>query len=200
LNGPPDGSNSTRLMRRFLDTLYRGSGALAALCLVAICGMVLLQVGANLIDKIAALVTGEPIGLVIPSYADFTGFFLAAASFFALAHALRAGSHIRVTLLLHHLSAPHRRLVELWCVAVSAGLTAYFTVYMALLVQESVVYGDVSPGMVPVPLWLPQSAMALGLLVLTIALLDEFVTLLGGGVASYEGTEDALLHEPGGED
>ena len=182
-------------MRRALDLLYRVSGALAALFLVAICAIVLGQVGANLIDKIASLVTSRAIGLVIPSYAEFAGFFLASASFFALAYTLRAGGHIRVSLVIQHLGKKPRRGIELWCIAVAAALTTYFTVFMFLLVLESLEFGDVSPGMVPVPLWLPQSMMNLGLLVLTIALIDEFVCVLTGRAPSYEGTEDALLRE-----
>ena len=86
------------VLRRALDALYRLSGALAALFLVAICAIVLLQVGANCIDKIAEWTTGAPIGLVVPSYAEFAGFFLAASSFLALAWTLRHGGHIRVSL------------------------------------------------------------------------------------------------------
>ncbi len=50
---------------------------------------------------------------------------------------------------------------------------------------ESLEYGDVSPGMVPVALWIPQSAMALGLVILTISLLDSFVEALRGQVPAY---------------
>lgn len=180
-------------MRRALDWLYRGSGALAACFLVGICGIVLLQVGANVIDRIAALTTGEAIGLVIPSYAEFAGFFLAAASFFALAHTFRSGSHIRVNLLIQHTGRRSRRWIELWCVGLAGAITGYFCLFMILLVFESVEFGDVSPGMVPVPLWLPQSAMALGLLIMTIGLVDEFFCILTGHRPSYEGAGDALL-------
>lgn len=172
-------------MRTFLDWLYRASGALAASFLVAICVVVLLQVGANLIDALIKAFGGEPIGLVVPSYAEFTGFFLAASSFLALAYTLRAGAHIRVELLVQRLGKGPRRAAELWCVAASAAVAAYFTWYSTGLVFESVEFGDLSPGIVPVPLWIPQAAMALGLAVLAIALLDELVSLLRGGAPAY---------------
>ncbi|MEE8189251.1 MAG: TRAP transporter small permease subunit, partial [Kiloniellales bacterium] len=108
-------------MRGFLNLLYRGSGALAAMFLAAICGIVLLQVGANLIDKLVGWFGGEPPGLLVPSYAEFTGFFLASASFLALAYTLREGGHIRVSLLIQHLSGRRRRAIEIWCLAL-AGL------------------------------------------------------------------------------
>ncbi len=176
-------------MRKLLDHLYRASGALAAVFLAAICGVVLLQVGANLVDTVADWLTGEPIGLVVPSYAELAGFFLAATSFLALAYTLRAGGHIRVSLVVQHVGGARRRWMELWCTAAAAALCAYFAFYSVRLVLESIEYGDVSPGMVAVPLWLPQSGIALGLVILTVALVDEFVQVLRGGTPAYLAAE-----------
>lgn len=173
-------------MRTFLDGLYRLSGAAAAFFIVAICAIVLLQVGANVIDALAKAFTGTAIGLVIPSYAEFAGFFLAAASFLALASTLRHGAHIRVTLAIRLLKPLPRRAAELAVVLVGLALSGYFTVYTALLVAESLEYDDVSPGIVPVPLWIPQAVMAFGLLVLTVAFLDELVGQLRGARPTYE--------------
>ena len=64
---------------------------LAATFIAAICLLVFAQVLLNLVDRIAKMTTGAAIGLAIPSYADFTGFFLAASSFLALAYTLREG-------------------------------------------------------------------------------------------------------------
>jgi hypothetical protein len=47
------------------------------------------------------------------------------------------------------------------------------------------IINDVSQGLVPVPLWLPQSGMALGLIIMAIALLDDLLVLLAGGTPSY---------------
>jgi TRAP-type C4-dicarboxylate transport system permease small subunit len=182
-------------LRPILDLLYRGSGALAALFLAAICGTVLLQVGANLIDKLVGWFGGVPPGLLVPSYAEFTGFFLASASFLALPYTLREGGHIRVSLLIQHLSGGPRRGIELWCLAMAAALTGYFTWFLIALVFDSFAFGDVSPGMVAVPLWIPQSGMALGLVILTIALIDELVIVLRGGRPSYQGKGESLMTE-----
>lgn len=176
-------------MRAFLDWLYRASAALAAFFLVAICVIVLLQVGANLIDAVIAAAGGTPEGLLIPSYADFAGFFLAASSFLALASTLRHGTHIRVLLVVSRFSGRTRRFVELWCVAVGAAVSAYFTWYTIQLVAESLEYNDLSPGIVPVPLWIPQTAMALGLVILTVAFVDDLVRLIRHGDTSYIAVE-----------
>lgn len=180
-------------MRRYLNGLYHWSGWLAAFFIAAICALVFAQVMLNLVDRISSLVTGQAIGLTIPSYADFTGFFLAASSFFALAHTHREGGHIRVSLIIQNLPPKARKAIEYWSVGLALLATAYFTIYMALLVQESFIYNDLSPGIVPVPIWIPQSAVLAGLAVLTIALTDDFTSLLRGESPSYDGKGENLL-------
>ncbi|HVO14510.1 MAG TPA: TRAP transporter small permease [Alphaproteobacteria bacterium] len=178
--------------RRALDALYRGSGALSAFFLVAICAVVLLQVGANAVDKIAEWTTGEAIGLVVPSYAEFAGFFLAASSFLALAYTLRHGGHVRVSLLVRRFTGKPRRVFELWCCGFAALLCGYFAYFTMRLVIESWRFDDLSPGLIPVPLWIPQTSVALGLIILTVALADEFAVVLRGGEAAYMAAERQL--------
>lgn len=173
-------------MRRALDLLYGLSGALAALFLAAICGIVLLQVGANAVNALASAVTGRSAGLVVPSYAHFAGWFLAATSFLALAHTLRHGAHIRVVVAIQGVRGRPRRVLEAVVVAVGLALAAFFTWHSYGLVAESLRFGDVSSGLVRVPLWIPQSAVALGLTVLAIALADDLVAILRGRRPSYE--------------
>ena len=176
-------------MRKALDRLYLASGWIGGFFIAAIALLVVCQVVLNLIDRIAGLLTGTAIGLTIPSYADFTGFFLAAASFLALAHTLRQGAHIRVTLLISHVPAPVARALEFWCIGVAALITIYFSWYTAILVGESYEFHDLSPGMIAVPLWIPQTAMLIGLIILSIALIDEFIGLIRGRTPSYHDNE-----------
>lgn len=168
-------------LRRALDGLYRASGALAAVCMVAIAIVVLAQVGANVVDFVAEALTGSPIGLVVPSYANFAGFFLAGATFFALAYTLKHGAHIRVSLVVSRLPPRARRIAEIWCLTVAAALSASLTWSIGQLIRESIRFGDVSTGIVGVPLWIPQSVLFLGLVVLTVALIDELVATLRAG-------------------
>ncbi|MEJ2199098.1 MAG: TRAP transporter small permease [Desulfuromonadales bacterium] len=165
-------------LRRWLDGLYLCSGSLAAMAIALICLLVLCQVCLNAIDRISGLLTGSAIGLTIPSYADFTGFFLAAASFLALAYTLHRGEHIRVTLILSRSSAGVRHFLEIWCLLAASGVTLYFSWYTLLLVRESYIYHDLSPGMIAVPIWIPQTAMLLGLVILAIALIDGLISTL----------------------
>lgn len=180
-------------MRKVLDTVYLVSGWLAAAFIAAIGILVVAQVSLNLIDRVSTLVRGTAVGMTIPSYADFTGFFLAAASFLALAHTLREGGHIRVTILIGHLPARLAAALEFWCVAAACAVACYFTWYTGVLVLESYTYNDLSSGMIAVPLWIPQSTMLVGLAILSLALIDIFIGLLLGRKPGYLDTGEGLL-------
>lgn len=194
---------TSNLLRRSLNRLYLWSGWCGAAFIAAICLLVVCQVTLNLIDRLSTLLTGSAIGLTIPSYADFTGFFLAAASFLALAFTLRQGGHIRVSLVISQLHPKVRHVFEVWCILLAAATTVYFTWYTFSLTRESFMYNDLSPGMIAVPIWIPQSAMLAGLAILSIALLDELVCALLGKTPSYVGAGEKLLDnedEPPGSD
>lgn len=186
-------ADNQTMLRIFLDRLYLSSGWLAASFIAAICLLVVCQVGLNLIDRISTVLTGSAIGLTIPSYADFTGFFLAAASFLALAYTLRQGGHIRVSLVISQLGPRVRHIFEVWCILLASSTTIYFTWYTFTLTRESYLYHDLSAGMIAVPIWIPQSAMLAGLAVLSIALVDELVGALLGKTPSYVGAGEKLL-------
>jgi len=174
-------------VRNFLEKLYRLSGGVAAGFIALICLTVVLQVGANIIDKFFGWYAGAPLGLIVPSYAEFTGFFLAAATFFGLAYTLRAGTHIRVSLFISRLEGRLRTAIEIWSLAAGTALVGYFLWYAANLVRESFVFGDLSVGMVALPIWIPQAAMVAGLAVLLIALVDDLIMVLSGQPPSYHG-------------
>ena len=70
-------------VRSILDRVYFGSGVIAALFLIAILSLIVIQM--------AARWAGE----VFPGAPDYAGYCMAAASFFAFAHALNRGAHTR---------------------------------------------------------------------------------------------------------
>jgi len=172
-------------MRKLLDRAYAVSEVIAAAFIVGICLTVLVQVVFNIIDKVAVATGGEAIGLVLPSYAEITGYFLASATFFALAGTFRHGVHIRVTLVIRHLSPHWSRWVESWCCALGLAASAYFAYWAAHLAFESWQFGDLSPGIIPIPVWIPQLPMALGLVCLTAAFADALFQIIRGDQPDY---------------
>lgn len=168
-------------MRRILAALYLGCGWLAGVFLLAIAVLVLAQVG------------GRLVGELVPLADEFAGFCLGATSFLALAPTFRAGGHVRVSLLLQHLSPGLRRRVELWCLAAATVLAAYFTYYLGEMVWESYLFGDVGQGIVPTPLWIPQTGMALGMAAFALSLAEELVGAVRGRAPVYAGAEAGTL-------
>lgn len=158
-------------MRRILDALYALSGGLAAVFICLICLLVCTQVVFNIITKIGLF----GLSLTIPSYADIAGYFLAASSFLALAYTLQKGGHIRVTLLTGMAGPRLRFALEVFALAISAATTLFMLRYMARLTFESWEFGDVSSGIVAVPLFIPQLAILSGLVIFAIALIDLLI-------------------------
>lgn len=156
------------MIRKFLDRLYLLSGAVSAGFLVLICVLVSVQVIFNLITKMF----GASVALTIPSYAEFAGFFLAAASFLALAYTLNRGGHIRVTLVVQFLPPPVRLVLEIAALGLCAATALYATWFMARLTWDSYRFGDMSPGIIAVPIWIPQVSLTIGLGIFAIALSD----------------------------
>ena len=166
-------------MRKTLEWLYTGSGILAGAFLVLIAALSLAQI------------CGRLLGFAAYSFDDFAGFCMAASSFLGLAHTYRRNEHIRVALVVDRFSGGARRVLEILCLTASAFLIGFFAWYAADMVWTSYEINDVSQGLVSVPLWLPQGGMALGLAIMTVALLDDLITVLARGTPSYLAAEQS---------
>lgn len=155
-------------MRAFLDRLYNAAGVLAALFLIGTLAMVLVGIAGRLLN------------FHVPGTDSYAGYCMAAAGFLALAHTLKRGEHIRVTLLIEHLGAKARRGLDLWSLGAATLLAALFAFYSVRLAVQSWQFNDISTGNDATPLWIPQLTMAFGTLILFIAFVDEFVLELNG--------------------
>jgi TRAP-type C4-dicarboxylate transport system permease small subunit len=155
-------------MRRLLNALYDGAAALAAVFMLLLLVMVLLSI------------LGRQLHFHVPGTDAYAGYMMAAAGFLALAHTLKRGEHIRVTLLLSKLEGTPRRGMEVWALLVATLLAALSAFYSARLVWQSRQFNDISTSNDATPLWIPQLAMAVGMLILLIAFIDELVLELRG--------------------
>jgi TRAP-type C4-dicarboxylate transport system permease small subunit len=179
-------------MRAALDRLYLVSGWLAALCLVAIALMVGAQLVGRIADGVMRLAGFQPYGFIVEGLAEIAGYLLAITSLLALAPALKAGAHIRVSMLLLALGTRARWLFEVGAFAAALAFTAYMTWRMALLAVDSWRFNEVSHGLVPLQLAYPQAAMFAGLLIFAIALFDELIMVAAEGRPSFAAAEEAI--------
>ena len=154
--------------RRALDALYDGAGWLGALFLIGTLTFVLIGI------------SGRLLHFYLPGTDAYAGYCMAAAGFLALAHTLKRGEHIRVTLIVEHLSPARRRALEIAALAIAALLAGLFAFYSVRLAWQSWQFNDISTANDATPLWLPQLAMAAGTLTLFVAVVDEFVAELRG--------------------
>lgn len=150
-------------MRKLLNGLYDGAAALAAVCMVGLLVMVLLSV------------LGREFNFHVRGTDAYAGYLMAGAGFLALAHTLKRGEHIRVTLLLAKLTGPAKRGMEIWSLAAASALAGLFAWYSVKLVVNSWQFHDMSTSNDATPLWIPQISMAVGAIVLLVAFIDDLI-------------------------
>lgn len=166
-------------MRTTLDKIFTLAGWLSGLFMIGTLAAVLIGIGARL------------FGLDAPGTDAYAGYSMAAGFFLALAYTLRHGEHIRVTLFMNRLTGTSKRALDMFCHAVAVLLAGALAWYSLRLVWLSHEMHDVSQGLDATPLWIPQTAMALGTVLLFLAFASDLVTLLRGDAIDY--------HSVGGE-
>lgn len=161
------------MLRRFLDRLYLGAGALAALFIVGIC---VLMVGQSIFRE---------LGLRTGAINDIVSWFCAAAAFFAMAHTFKHGDFVRVTLILEKVSPGIRRCFEIISLFIASTATGYLCWWACKFTYESWEFNDIAQGLLPLPLWIPQMSFALGAILLFIAVVDEFIFVIQGNKPTF---------------
>ncbi len=169
-------------MRKLLNGLYDGAAALAAVCMVGLLIMVLLSV------------LGREFNFHVRGTDAYAGYLMAGAGFLALAHTLKRGEHIRVTLLLAKLTGPAKRSMEIWSLFAASALAGLFAWYSIKLVVNSWQFHDISTSNDATPLWIPQVSMAVGAVVLLIAFVDDLI-LEWRGERIVHASSEALRNE-----
>lgn len=143
------------VLRRILDGLYDGAGVVAALCLVGMLAIIVMQM------------VMRWSGIAFPGSTQYAGYLMASASFLAFAHALNRGAHIRVNLFLTALGEK-RFWGELWCLAIGTAASSFLAWYAVKLVYWSRKLNDISQGQDATPLWLVQIPVAVGAVLLAL--------------------------------
>ncbi len=169
------------MIRKFLDGLYAFSGALACAALVAIVLVVLVQI------------VGRLLGVLVPSTDEFAGYAMAASTFLGLAYTFRANGHIRVNLFVQRLPERRQRSAELLVLVLLSTVTTYFAWYCIDMTYSSYDFGDLSAGLLPVPLWMPQSVMTLGVLLFAVSAIDELIQTIRGHAPTYQNVDQSVL-------
>lgn len=161
-------------MRKLLDGLYNGAGALGAFCVFLI--FVLMIIAG----------VGRQMNWHVSGMNDAVAWLCAAAAFFAMAHAFRHGDFVRVTLLLDVSSAGVRRALDVICLLIATVSVAYLTYWATSFTWESYEFKEMATGLLVIPIWIPQSTFVIGCWLLLVAMIDELVGVLRGQTPSYQ--------------
>ena len=161
-------------LRRALDAVYLGAGALGALCVALIAaGMVWQSIA-------------REFGVSTGAMNDIVAWLCAAAGFMTMAHAFKHGDFVRVSLLTERLSPGARRVAELLSLAIAIIAVGYLAWWACRFTFESWQMHEVAQGLLVIPMWIPQMSFAVGSLLLLLAVVDEFCIVLAGGLPTYE--------------
>ena len=167
-------------MRAFLNRVYDSAAALAALFMCVMLVMVLLSI------------VGREFHFHLRGTDAYAGYCMAASGFLALAHTLKRGEHIRVTVLISRFNGAWLKGIELWALGMATFLACLMAYYSIRLSWQSYTFHDISTSNDATPLWIPQIAMAVGTLVLAIAFIDELVLEWLGKRVAF--SSDEALH------
>lgn len=171
------------MLRSVLDRFYLVCGYLAAAFMVGI--------GVTILAQIIWRFRGLTLDAT-----EASGFCLAAATFLGLAHTLRHGAHVRINLLTGKLPGRLRHRMNILNCLFGAAVAGYVAWNVGLLALQSFNFKDVSPGLLAMPMWIPQSGAAVGVAALAIALVDELAWLLGGKDSRCEAPAEVDLDAP----
>ncbi len=161
------------MLRRLLDGLFEWTGRIAALFVLAI---FVLMIYASV---------GRMLSVRVGWVNDVVAWFCAAAAFMAMGHAFKHGDFVRVTLLLDHLGAGARRMLEVASLLIASVSVAYLAWWAARFTYESWQFNDMAGGMVAIPIWVPQMSFVIGAVLLLLAVVDELCIVLAGGTPTY---------------
>ena len=150
-------------LNRNLNKLYKFSGYIAATFLIFVAVFILIGISSRI------------FGFYIRGLAEYSGYSMAAASFFALAYTFVEGGHIRITLFLEKLSPIKKRILEIWCLIISSFFSGYLAFYFPKMLFISYQFQERSEGADEILIWIPQISVAIGSLIFFIAVFHQLI-------------------------
>jgi TRAP-type C4-dicarboxylate transport system permease small subunit len=151
-----------------IDVLSRLDGWLGAGCLVTLTALMLAEVLLRALSNVFPWVPAD-----IPVAWEYSSYLMAATFTFGAAMTLRAGGHIRVTLVLARVSPATRRRMETVLAVLGVGFCGYLAWAMAYFTWRSFESGQtsVSSGTL---MWIPQIFVTFGIVLLTVQFVARF--------------------------
>ena len=139
-----------KILDKSLNKLYKLSGYIAAAFLILVAVFILIGISSRI------------FGFYIRGLAEYSGYCMASASFFALAYTFVENGQIRITLFLEKLSGLKRKFIEIWCLSVATFFSGYLAFYFVKMLVISYKFQERSEGADEILIWIPQTSVAVG--------------------------------------
>ena len=146
-----------------LNKIYRLSGYIAATFLIFVAVFILIGISSRI------------FGFYIRGLAEYSGYCMASASFFALAFTFVEGGHIRITLFLEKLSGLKKKIVETWCLIIASFFSGYLAFYFIKMLIISFKFQERSEGADEILIWIPQTSVAIGSTIFFISVFHQLI-------------------------
>ena len=146
-----------------LNKLYQLSGYIAAIFLILIAVFILIGISSRM------------FGFYIRGLAEYSGYCMAAASFFALAYTFVEGGHIRITLFLEKLSGLKKKFIEIWCLSIGSFFSGYLAFYFIKMLIVSYKFQERSEGADEILIWIPQTSVAIGSIIFSLSVFHHLI-------------------------
>ena len=146
-----------------LKSIYKYSGYIAAFFLILVATFILIGISSRI------------FGFYIRGLAEYSGYCMAASSFFALAYTFVEGGHIRITLFLEKASGIKKKLLEIWCLVIASFFSGYVAFYFIKMLKISYEFQERSEGADEILIWIPQMSVAIGSFIFFICVFHQFI-------------------------
>jgi len=115
------------------------------------------------------------LGFYIRGLAEYSGYSMAASSFFALAYTFYDKAHIRITLFLEKINPNKKKFAEIWCLFVATIFSGYLAFYFTKMTIVSLEFEERSEGADEILIWIPQSVVAIGAIIFSICIFHHLI-------------------------
>ena len=149
-----------------LNKLYKYSGYIGAIFLILVAVFILIGISSRI------------FGFYIRGLAEYSGYCMASASFFALAYTFVEGGHIRITLFLEKFSGTKKKIIEIWCLSIASFFSGFLSFYFTKMLIISYKFQERSEGADEILIWIPQTSVAIGSTIFFISVLHKFILLI----------------------
>ena len=150
-------------LNNYLNKIYKSSGYIAAFFLILVAAFILIGISSRI------------FGFYIRGLAEYSGYCMAASSFFALAYTFVEGGHIRITLFIEKISGNKKKYLETWCLIIASFFSGYLAFYFIKMLIISYEFQERSEGADEILIWIPQTSVAIGSSIFFICIFHKLI-------------------------